>query len=94
MNAAAFTNVDGAETPEGRLAAWKGRLGFAGLGFRHEHGDHALAFFQVHAAHATGLAAHVAHVVFIKAHGLAAVRKQHDVVLTDAGVPEDPRSVR
>ena len=26
LNAAAFTNVDGAETPEGRVAAWKNGL--------------------------------------------------------------------
>ncbi len=36
---------------------------------------HALAFFEVHAAHAAGLAAHRAHVVLVEAHGLAGVAR-------------------
>ena len=45
-------------------------------GKRHD----ALAFLQTHAAHASGGAAHRAHVAFREAHRLARIREEHDVV--------------
>ena len=50
------------------------------LVFGDQHGDHALAFFEHHAAHTTRVAPHRTHVVFIKAHRLAAVGEQHHIV--------------
>ena len=47
----------------------------------HQHGDHALAVFNHHAAHTTGAATQRAHIVFVKAHGFAAIREQHHIVL-------------
>ena len=47
----------------------------------HQHGDHALALVEHHAAHAARVAAHRAHVVLVEAHRLAAVGEQHHVVL-------------
>ncbi len=49
--------------------------------FRHQQRDDLLAVFQIHAAHATRGAAHRTHVVFVEAHRLAGVGKQHDVML-------------
>ena len=46
----------------------------------HQHGDHALAVFDHHAAHTTGTAAQGTHIVFVKAHGFAAVAEQHHIV--------------
>ncbi len=49
--------------------------------FSNQHRDDALVFFEHHAAHAAGVTAHAAHVVFVETNRFAAVRKQHHVVL-------------
>src|SRR5690606_38750027 len=43
----------------------------------HQHGNHALAVLDHHAAHASGVAAHGADIVFVETHGLATVTEQH-----------------
>ena len=48
--------------------------------FSHQHGNHALRFVQHHAAHAACIAAHGAHIVFIKSNGFAAIAEKHHVV--------------
>ena len=69
---------DGERCKCGVSAFYRGCAG--GVSFSDQHGDHALAFLQHHAAHATGVTAHGAHVVFIKAHGFAAITEQHHVM--------------
>ena len=46
-----------------------------------QHGNHALAIFQVHAFDAARLAAMGGHFVLVKTYRFATVGKQHDVVL-------------
>ena len=55
-------------------------IDFGGSIFCHQHGNHALAVLQVHAAHAARIAAHGTHIVLGKAHRLAVVAEQHHVV--------------
>ena len=46
----------------------------------YQHGDDTLADIQRHAAHTTCIAAQRANVIFVKAHGLAAIAEQHHIV--------------
>ena len=61
------------------------------LGLGHQQSDHALAFFERHAAHAARGAAEFAHVLFLEAHRLAAVAEQHHVVFAvgECGADEE-----
>src|SRR5467141_3456738 len=80
LRAAAVARVigDRRALAETVLGGSQHRLLFA---VRDQHRDHALAFGDLHSAHAARLPSHRPHVVFLEAHRLAAVGDQHHVVL-------------